>query len=106
MPDSSPQVTPVWIGTDENYILVNSANGRQKDCNERNRKIAVSIRDPNDPFRYWQVRGTVVEIPEQGADDHIDGMAMKNLELERYSYCRQRKVRVLNKIAPEFVFGL
>jgi len=78
MPDGSPQVTPVWIDYDGEFILVNSARGRQKDRNiERNPLVAISISDPDDPYRYIQVRGRVVEITTLGADLHIDKMMMK-----------------------------
>ncbi len=106
MPDGSPQVTPVWIDYDGENILVNSARGRQKDRNiKRNRNVAVSILDPHDPYRYFQVRGTVEEITERGAEDHIDKMAMKYLGLETYPYRRPGEVRVLYKIKPESVTG-
>jgi PPOX class probable F420-dependent enzyme len=75
MPDGSPQVTPVWVDYDGTHILVNSAKGRVKDKNmRRDARVAVAISDPENPYRYIEVRGKVVEITESGADDHINRM--------------------------------
>jgi PPOX class probable F420-dependent enzyme len=102
MPDGSPQVTPVWFDFDGTYIIVNSARGRQKDRNmRRNPNVAVEITDPENPYRYIQVRGKVVEITEEGADDSIDSLARKYLNVERYPNRRPGEVRVIYKISPE-----
>ncbi|MFQ5815819.1 MAG: TIGR03618 family F420-dependent PPOX class oxidoreductase, partial [Candidatus Hydrothermarchaeaceae archaeon] len=58
MPDGSPQVTPVWVDVDGDDVLINSARGRQKDLNMRSRpQVALSIQDPDNPYRYLEVRG-------------------------------------------------
>lgn len=102
MKDGSPQVTPVWIDYDGTYILVNSALGRVKDRNmRRDSRVAIEIMDPDDPYRYFQVQGRVVEITEDGAADHIDKMAYKYLGKERYPNRRPGEVRVLYKVLPE-----
>jgi PPOX class probable F420-dependent enzyme len=101
MPDGSPQVTPVWVEYDGRHVLVNSARGRQKDRNMRaNAAVALSISDPDNPYRYLEVRGRVVEITEQGADAHIDKLAKKYLGVERYPYRGPREVRVTYRIEP------
>lgn len=102
MPDGSPQVTPVWVDYDGRHILVNSARGRQKDQNlDRDPRVALSILDPDDPYRYLQVRGQVVEVTEQGADAHIDKLARKYTGAERYRGRKPGMVRVIYKILPE-----
>ena len=104
MNDGSPQVTPVWIDFDGTYILVNSARGRVKDRNmRRDPRVAIEIVDPDDPYRYFQVQGKVVEITEEGAADHIDKMAQKYLGKERYPNRRPGETRVLYKVLPEKV---
>ena len=101
MPDGSPQVTPVWIDFDGTHLLVNSARGRQKDKNmQRNAHVALSILDPDNPYRYLEVRGKVADITEQGADAHIDKMAKKYLDQDKYPYRRPSEVRVVYKILP------
>lgn len=100
--DGTPQVTPVWIDYDGKHILVNSARGRRKDKNiERNRAVAISIQDPENPYRYLEVRGRVAEITEEGASDHIDKMARKYIDKDRYPWRGPDEVRVLYKIEPE-----
>jgi PPOX class probable F420-dependent enzyme len=102
MPDGSPQVTPVWVDYDGKYILVNTARGRQKDRNmRRDARVAVEIVDPNNPYRYIQVRGKVVDITTQGADQHIDKLSKKYTGNEHYQNRRPGEVRVLYKIEPE-----
>src|ERR1044071_3250228 len=84
MPNGTPQVTPVWIDFDGTHLLVNSARGRQKDKNMKsNPAVALSLMDPDNPYRYLEVRGRVEEITEGGADEHIDKMAKKYLGLDK-----------------------
>jgi anthraniloyl-CoA monooxygenase len=106
MPDGTPQVTPVWVDYDGRHILVNSAAGRQKDLNmEKRRHVAIEIPDPDNPNRYVAVRGSVVEITEEGADAHLDRLARRYLGRDKYpeSYRFAGEVRRIYKIAPERV---
>jgi PPOX class probable F420-dependent enzyme len=104
MKDGSPQVTPVWFDDDGTHIRVNSAKGRWKDKNMRNRpKVALSILDPENPYRYMQIRGAVVEVTENGADAHIDSLAKKYLGQDKYPFRQPGEVRVIYKIAIERV---
>jgi PPOX class probable F420-dependent enzyme len=100
-PDGTPQVTPVWVDYDGTHVLVNSARGRRKDKNmETNPAVAVSIIDPDNPYRYLEVRGRVAEITEDGADEHIDKMAKKYLGQDKYPFRQPGEVRVIFKIEP------
>ena len=102
MPDGSPQVTPVWCDFDGEYVIFNSAKGRRKDRNvRRDPRVALAIMDPDNPYRYLEIRGHVVEITEQGADTHIDKMANKYLGVDKYPYRQPGEVRVMYKIRPE-----
>ena len=101
MPDGSPQVTPVWVEYDGTHVLINSARGRQKDRNLRaNPAVALSLCDPDNPYRYLEVRGRVVEITEQGADAHIDRLAKKYLGVDSYPGRSPQEVRVTYRIQP------
>ena len=101
MPDGSPQVTPVWIDFDNEYLFVNSAKGRQKDLNmRRDPRVAISILDPDDPYQWIQIRGTVVEITEDGADDHIDQLAHKYLNVESYPFRTVSETRIIYTVEP------
>jgi PPOX class probable F420-dependent enzyme len=102
MPDGSPQTTPVWCDTDGEHVIFNSAKGRQKDRNvRRDPRVAMAIIDPDNPYRYLEIRGKVVEITEQGADAHIDKMAKKYMDKDKYPLRQPGEVRVLYKIRPE-----
>ena len=102
MPDGAPQVTPVWIDFDGQSVIFNSAKGRQKDRNvRRDPRVAIAIIDPDNPYRYLEIRGTVVEITEQGANEHINKMAKKYLGVDKYPYAQPGEVRVIYKIRPE-----
>jgi PPOX class probable F420-dependent enzyme len=104
MPDGSPQVTPVWCDYDGKHVLVNSARGRVKDRNvERDPRVAITIPDPDNPYRYLAIRGRVAEITEAGADAHIDKMAKKYLGKDRYPLRQPGEKRVLYKIEPQHV---
>ncbi|HWT79855.1 MAG TPA: PPOX class F420-dependent oxidoreductase [Candidatus Methylomirabilis sp.] len=104
MQDGSPQVTPVWFDFDGAHLRINSAKGRVKDKNmRRNRRIALAIQDPENPYRYLGVRGTVEEITETGADAHIDSLAKKYLGQDRYPYRQPGEVRVIYRIRPDRV---
>jgi PPOX class probable F420-dependent enzyme len=100
--DGSPQITPVWIDYDGQHVRFNTARGRVKAKNlERNPKIALAIQDPENPYRYVQVRGRVVEMTEKGADAHIDALAKKYLGKDKYPNRRPGEVRMTVKITPE-----
>jgi PPOX class probable F420-dependent enzyme len=105
-PDGVPQVTPVWVDYDGRHVLVNSAKGRVKDRNmRRDPRVALAIIDPDNPYRYLEVRGRVVDVTEQGASQHIDKMAKKYLGQDKYPGAQPGEVRVLYKIEPEHVHG-
>ncbi len=102
--DGSPQVTPVWVDFDGTYLRFNTAKGRVKDKNlRRNPRVALAIQDPDNPYRYMQVQGRVVEVTEHGADAHIDTLAKKYIGQDTYPWRRPGEVRVLYKILPEKV---
>ena len=69
---------------------------------ERNPKVALSIADPDNPYRYVGIQGRVVEITEQGADDHINALSKKYIGKD-YPYRQPGEVRLIIKIKPEKV---
>jgi PPOX class probable F420-dependent enzyme len=102
MPDGKPQVTPVWVDYDGKYVLINTAEGRLKDKNmQRDGRIALSITDPDNPYRYLEVRGKIAERTHAGADAHIDAMAKKYLGQDKYPFRAPGEVRVIYKVVPE-----
>jgi PPOX class probable F420-dependent enzyme len=102
MPDGTPQVTPVWCDFDGKDILINTAAGRQKDKNvRRDPHVSLAISDPQNPYRYLEVRGKVVDITQNGASAHIDKMAKKYLGKDKYPFAQPGEVRLILKIEPE-----
>lgn len=107
MPGGQPQVNPVWCELDGGQVVVNSAKGRQKDKNmRRDPRVTIAISDPDNPYRYLEVRGKVVEITENGADAHIDKLARKYLGADRYPYRQPGEVRVIYRIEPERITSM
>jgi len=79
-PDGSPHVTPMWVdAADEGHVLVNTAVGRVKDRNaRRDPRVALSVQDAGDPYRWVSVTGEVVEMIEgEAADAHIDSLCRR-----------------------------
>ena len=101
MPDGRPQVSPVWCDFHDGYVRINSAKGRLKDKNmRRDPRVALSVQDPDNAYRYIEIRGKIVEISEKGADAHIDALAKKYLGLDTYPNRKPGEVRVIYRIKP------
>ena len=102
--DGTPQVTPVWFDWDGSHLRVNTAKGRIKDKNMRSRPtVALAIMDPENPYRYLQIKGRVASVAETGADAYIDALAKKYLGKDRDPYRKADEVRVTFAIAPDRV---
>lgn len=102
MPDGSPRVTPVWCDFDGSHVLVNSAKGRRKDKNmRRDPRVTLTISDPDNPYRYLEIRSRVTEITEDGADAHIERMARKCFGEDKRPFRTPGEVRVICKIVAE-----
>lgn len=100
-----PQVTPVWVDYDGNHVLINSAKGRKKDRNMRAQPvIALSIQDPDNPYRYLGLQGKITEITEEGGYDHINKLSHK---YRGNDYPKNPgEVRVIYKIEPTRVWTM
>lgn len=102
MEDGSPHVTPMWFNSDGEKILINTARGRVKDHNMRVRPdVALAIVDPEDPYRYIQVRGTVIHYTEEGGDEHINALSFKYTGNAVYAGKAPGEVRVRYTIRPK-----
>ena len=105
MPDDTPHVTPVWVDYDGEHVLVNTARGRQKERNvERNPKVGMAIMDPDDPYRFAQIRGEVTDVTEDGAVENINKLANRYMGVDEYpNLGEEQGARVLIKIRPDRV---
>jgi PPOX class probable F420-dependent enzyme len=100
-PDNCPHVTPVWIDVEGDDIVINSAEGRQKVRNLRtNPQCSISLVDPEDPYNVLAIQGRVVEITEEGADEHIDRLAKKYLGTDSYPFRAAGEKRLKIRIRP------
>ncbi|MGA3402440.1 MAG: PPOX class F420-dependent oxidoreductase [Acetobacteraceae bacterium] len=101
MKDGSPQVTPVWFDYTNGHVRVNTAKGRVKARNlHKGARVALSILDPDNPYRYLQIRGQVVRVTEEGASAHIDSLAKKYLGKDKYPFSQPGDVRIMYEIEP------
>ena len=97
----APQVTPVWFDVRDGKVRVNSAKGRVKSRNmQEGAKVALSILDPDNSYRYIQIRGTVTRVTQEGGDAHIDSLAKKYLGKDSYPFRQAGEVRVIFEITP------
>ncbi len=107
MPDGSPQLTQTWVDTDGERVLINSVRGFLKVRNvERDPRVAVAVSDPADPRRYFQVRGRVAWVTEEGGADHIEGLSGKCLGGPYPWFGGREQARVIIAIEPEKISGM
>jgi PPOX class probable F420-dependent enzyme len=104
MPDGTPQVTPVWFDYADGKIRINSKRGRVKTRNmQEGAPVALAILDPDNPYRYIQIRGRVGRATEEGAWAHIDSLSKKYLGEDKYPWAQPGDVRVTFEIEPTAV---
>jgi PPOX class probable F420-dependent enzyme len=73
MPDGQPQMTPIWGNREGNCVLLNTMRGFRKERNMRaNSKVTLLAYDPTNPLHHLEIRGTVVDMTEEGALEHLD----------------------------------
>ncbi len=104
LPSGQPHVTPVWVDYDGAYIIVNTTKNRRKfkDMQANPRVTALAI-DPENPYRYLEVRGRVARMSEDGAEESIDKLARKYLGVDPYPFRQPGEQRVICYIQPEHV---
>jgi PPOX class probable F420-dependent enzyme len=102
--DGSPHSTPVWIDTDGENVIFNTAIGRAKEKHlRRDPRVAVTVLPSDDPQSgYVSVSGQA-EITEEGANDHIDKMAQKYIGQDKYPYLQPGERRVIVTVKPDKV---
>jgi PPOX class probable F420-dependent enzyme len=106
MPDGTPQPTPVWVDVEDDgsYVLINTADTRLKTQNiDRDPRVAVSVVDKGNDWRYVLVRGVVVERVFEGAAAHIDKLAKKYMGKDVYPNHTDKERRVILRIKPDHI---
>jgi PPOX class probable F420-dependent enzyme len=104
MPDGSPQLTETWVDTDGEHVLINTVEGFQKVRNvRRDPRVAVAVSDPENPSRYFAVRGRVIDMSTDGAVDHIESLAQRYLGTPYPWYGGRDQVRLLLTIVADHI---
>ena len=107
MPDGSPQASVVWIDTDGQHVIFNTEAGRLKPKNmKRDPRVGIAVFSNENPYQQVMIRGRVVEMTEKGADTHIDVMAKKYLNADKYPFAQPGDKRVIVKILPERISAM
>jgi len=104
MPDGSPQLTQTWVTTDGEHVVINIVEGHQKARNlARDSRVAVNIVDPDNVFRYYAVRGRVVDMTTEGGSESIDEISQKYLGIPYPNVTGQPETRLVITIAADSV---
>ena len=104
MEDGAPHVTPVWVEADGDLILFNTARGLVKERNlSRDPRVAISMTDPDDPYLRLVVRGRMIEMSEEGADEHIDRLSRKYMDVASYPWRDESEMRLIVRVEAETV---
>lgn len=102
MRDGMPSTHVMWVDVDDEHVLVNTEIHRAKYRNlQRDPRATVTIWDKNNPYRYVEVRGRVVDtVHGEAARRHIDELSLKYMG-RPYDPSAIKTERVILKIAPE-----
>jgi PPOX class probable F420-dependent enzyme len=103
-PDGSVHAAPVWVDVQNGRPVVNTAEGRSWPENlKRDQRVTLTVQNMENPYEYLSVRGRVTEQTHEGADAHIDSLAMKYLGQESYPYRQPGEQRVILYVEPDHV---
>ena len=106
MPDGSPQLTQTWVDTDGEHVVINTVQGYQKDKNiQRDNRVTVAVAGRVDPFRYYEVRGRVVDVSTDGGVEHIEALSQRYTGGPYPWYGGRDQVRVVFVIEAESISG-
>ncbi|HSH58516.1 MAG TPA: PPOX class F420-dependent oxidoreductase [Acidimicrobiales bacterium] len=101
-PDGEPHSSPVWYDWDGEHFLFSQTKTRQKYRNvQRDPRVAVSMTDPDNPYRYLEIRGTVDGIDEDEGNVFINSMAKKYMDEDVYPWHQPEDERIVVKVRPE-----
>jgi PPOX class probable F420-dependent enzyme len=97
-----PQSTPVWIGWDGEHIRFSQTKRQQKYRNlRRDPRVALSIVDPRNPYRYLEVRGLVIAFEDDPDRAFVDSMARKYLGVDHYPWHQEGDQHIAIVILPQ-----
>jgi PPOX class probable F420-dependent enzyme len=101
--DGTVHTTMIWLNVEDGRIAINSARGRKWPTNlERDPRATLTVLNEGNPYEYIEIRGNATEASE-GADEHIDTLAQKYINQEKYPWRVEGEERVKFHIAPDKV---
>jgi PPOX class probable F420-dependent enzyme len=107
MPDNQPQATPVWGDIKGEFLVFTTVRGRQKEKNLlRDPRVTILITDPEDPYRYLEIRGEVVAMQDEGGVEQINELARIYTDSSTYygdftpAELEHQEQRILVKVKP------
>ncbi len=104
MPDGSSHVSTIWIDVDGDDVVFNTSEGRVKTVNiRRDPRVSISVFDQDDPYEQVVIRGTVVDLTHDGAEEHIHRLAKKYLGVDAYPWLETGEQRVIVRVRPDHV---
>ena len=104
MPDGSPQLTETWVDTDGENVVINTVEGFQKVRNlRRDPRVSLNVCDPADVTRYFEVRGRVVDITDEGGWEHIEALSQRYTGGPYRNYGGRPSTRLVVTIAADKV---
>jgi PPOX class probable F420-dependent enzyme len=103
-PDGTVQTVIVWAHAEDGDVLLNSQEGRAWPENLRKAGTAtVTVMADGNPYEWVAVTGTLAEDTHEGADEHIDSLAKKYLDVDSYPYRQPDQQRIKFVLHPERV---
>jgi PPOX class probable F420-dependent enzyme len=105
--DGSPHVTPVWADMEGDLILINTSEAAAKTRHvSKDPRVGISVVEQFNPYNMVSIKGRVVEMTSEGADEHLHKLAKRYLGIGKYNYRKPKDKRVIIKVKPEKVMGL
>jgi PPOX class probable F420-dependent enzyme len=102
--DGSPSASVIWVDTDGENVIFNTAEGRVKPKSmRRDARVAIAVYNQENPYQQAMIRGRVISMEHKGADAHIDKLAKKYMGVDSYPYRKAGEQRVIITIKPERV---
>ena len=106
-PAGGIHVVAVGFTCADGVVRIITSDGSQKVRNvERDPRVAVAIQDPENPFRYIQVRGEVISMTTEGGVESIEALSQKYLGAPYPWFGGRDQVRVVLTVAADRVHAV
>ena len=98
--DGSVHNTVVWLNVEDGKLAVNGALGRKWPANiARDPRVSLVVINQENPYEYAEFRGNAAAA--DGGDEHIDTLAQKYINQEKYPWRAEGEVRQKFHVSPE-----